>query len=192
MRLTTYTDYTLRVLLYLTLRYKSGEKTTIQEIADTYEISRNHLMKIVRELSQHGIIDTSRGRTGGMWLARPPRDITVGQVVRLVEPDMYIVPCHEAGKEHVCAAWRACNLTSGFGRALAAFMHELDHITLEDAVSPPRLHGSVLGLGADGRKVIPLVPASRRPESSKPRVRAAAPAASAGAKTHSPRKGRIV
>lgn len=160
MRITTYTEYTLRVLIYLTLRYKSGEKATIQEIADSYEISRNHLMKIVGDLSRHGIIDTSRGRAGGMWLARPPKDVTVGQVVRLMEPDLYIVPCHEAGKEHSCAAWRACNMTSGFSRALAAFMRELDDMTLEDAVSPPRPSASVLGLGADGRRVIPIVPAS--------------------------------
>lgn len=156
MRLTTYTDYTLRVLIYLTLKYKSGEKATIQEIADSYEISRNHLMKIVHELSQHGIIETSRGRAGGAWLARAPKNITVGEIVRLVEPDMAIVQCHEAGQEQTCAAWRACNLTRGFRRALAAFMRELDDITMEDAVTVPRFAASVLGVGTDGRKIIPV------------------------------------
>ena len=158
MRLTTYTDYTLRVLIYLTLKYKSGEKATIQEIADSYAISRNHLMKIVHELSQHGIIETSRGRAGGLWLARTPAHITVGEVVRLVEPDMAIVQCHEAGQEQTCAAWRACNLTRGFRRALDAFLRELDDITMEDAVTVPRFAASVLGLGVDGRKVVPLAP----------------------------------
>lgn len=162
MRLTTYTDYTLRVLIYLTLKYKSGEKATIQEIADSYEISRNHLMKIVHQLSQHGIIETSRGRAGGAWLARAPRNITVGEIVRLAEPDMAIVECHVEGQEQTCAAWRACNLTQGFRRALAAFMRELDDITMEDAVTVPRFTTSVLGLDLDGRKVIPVVSVSAR------------------------------
>ncbi len=165
MRLTTYTDYTLRLLIYLTLKYKSGEKTTIQEVADSYAISRNHLMKIVHELSRHGIIETSRGRAGGLWLARTPAHITVGEVVRLVEPDMNIVQCHEAGQEQTCAAWRACNLTRGFRRALDAFLRELDAITMEDAVTVPRFAASVLGLDGEGRKVIPLVsmPRQRKP-----------------------------
>lgn len=156
MRLTMYTDYTLRVLIYLTLKYKSGEKATVQEIADSYEISRNHLMKIVHELSQRGIIDTTRGRAGGAWLARAPKDITVGEIVRFTEPDMAIAQCHEVGQENTCAAWRVCNLTQGFHRALAAFMRELDGITMEDAVTIPRFGASALGLGSDGRKVIPI------------------------------------
>ncbi len=161
MRLTMYTDYTLRVLIYLTLKYKSGERATIQEIADSYDISRNHLMKIVHELSQRGIIETTRGRAGGAWLARAPRDITVGEIVRFAEPDMAIVQCHESGQENTCAAWRVCNLTRGFHRALAAFMRELDDMTMEDAVATPRFAASVLGVGPDGRKIIPIAGDSR-------------------------------
>jgi Rrf2 family nitric oxide-sensitive transcriptional repressor len=159
MRLTTYTDYTLRVLIYLTLKYQGGEKTTIQEIAHSYGISRNHLMKIVHELSRHGVLETSRGRAGGVWLARPPEAVTVGEIVRLVEPDMAIVQCHEQGAERTCAAWRACNLTLGFRRALAAFMRELDEMTLADAVTMPRMASGLLGLDPQGRKVIALAPA---------------------------------
>jgi Rrf2 family transcriptional regulator, nitric oxide-sensitive transcriptional repressor len=189
MRLTTYTDYTLRVLIYLTLKYKSGEKTTIQEIADSYEISRNHLMKIVHELSQHGIIETSRGRAGGLWLARAPAHITVGEVVRLVEPDMAIVQCHEVGQEQTCAAWRACNLTRGFRRALDAFLRELDAITMEDAVTVPRFAATVLGLGADGRKVVPLavIPYERKAPAGKAVAARRAPDAKVVARKRSAR-----
>lgn len=189
MRLTTYTDYTLRVLIYLTLKYKSGEKATIQEIADSYEISRNHLMKIVHELSQNGIIETSRGRAGGAWLARAPKNITVGEIVRLVEPDMAIVQCHEAGQEQTCAAWRACNLTRGFRRALAAFMRELDEITMEDAVTVPRFAASVLGLDLDGRKVIPVagIPYKKNPEAKKQVTPARAAPPSSSARSRPPR-----
>ena len=89
-------------------------------------------------------------------LARAPKDITVGEVVRFTEPDMDIVQCHEFGHENSCAAWRVCNLTRGFRRALAAFMRELDEITMEDAVTVPRFAASVLGLTAAGRQFIPL------------------------------------
>jgi Rrf2 family nitric oxide-sensitive transcriptional repressor len=184
MRLTTYTDYTLRVLMYLTLKYKSGEKATIQEIAQSYDISRNHLMKIVHELAQRGIVETTRGRAGGVWLARPPREITVGEIVRMAEPDMVIAQCHQPGQERACAAWKACNLSRAFNRALAAFLRELDQMTLEDAVSPQPAAAAYLGLGSDGRKVIPLAVASPprktappRPAPRPARARSAAPAA---------------
>jgi Rrf2 family nitric oxide-sensitive transcriptional repressor len=78
MRLTVYTDYTLRVLMYLALRYPSGELATIEQIATAYGISRNHLTKIVHQMGLHGLIATVRGRAGGMRLARPPAEISVG------------------------------------------------------------------------------------------------------------------
>jgi len=156
MRLTVYTDYTLRVLIYLTLKHKSGEKSTIQEMADAYGISRNHLMKIVHELSQRGIIETSQGRAGGTWLARAPGTITVGEIVRFSEPDFAIVECHVEGQESSCAVWDACNLKRGFRRALAAFLAELDKMTMEDAVTKPGLASSLLKLDNKGRRVLPI------------------------------------
>jgi Rrf2 family transcriptional regulator, nitric oxide-sensitive transcriptional repressor len=167
MRLTVYTDYTLRVLIYLTLKYKSGEKATIQEMAEAYGISRNHLMKIVHELSQRGIIETAQGRSGGTWLARAPSSISVGEVVRFSEPDFAIVECHVEGQEADCAIWQACNLKHGFRRALAAFLHELDKMTIEDAVTKPNVAASLLQLGSGGRRVIPLTVLARK-KASKP------------------------
>lgn len=189
MRLTVYTDYTLRVLMYLTLKYRSGEKATIQEMAEAYGISRNHLMKIVHELSQRGIIETAQGRSGGAWLARPPGSICVGDIVRFTEPDFAIVECHVEGQEANCAIWQACNLKRGFRRALAAFMRELDTMTMDDAVAKPNVAASLLGLDRGGHRVIPVVAAAgtRQPKagtgSALPRARRAPPGAKAAAVT---------
>jgi Rrf2 family nitric oxide-sensitive transcriptional repressor len=161
MRLTMYTDYALRVLIYLALKYRSGEKATIQEIAQSYGISRNHLMKIVNEFSQRGIIETVRGRAGGAWLARPPGSISIGEVVRSAEEDFALVECHEQGKEANCAVFEACNLKRGFRRALDAFMQELDKMTLEDAVSAPGVAASLLHVDEATHKVISIAPAAR-------------------------------
>lgn len=159
MRLTTYTDYTLRVLIFLTLKYRTGEKATIPEIAQAYDISRNHLMKIVHQLSQGGFIETVRGRTGGTVLARPPETISVGEVVRFAEEDFALVECHVEGMESNCAVWQACNLKRVFRRALDAFMTELDKMTLEDAVTSQTVAASLLGLVSARSRTIPVVPA---------------------------------
>jgi Rrf2 family transcriptional regulator, nitric oxide-sensitive transcriptional repressor len=168
MRLTVYTDYTLRVLIYLTLKYKSGEKSTIPEMAEAYGISRNHLMKIVHELSLRGIIETSQGRSGGTWLARAPNTISVGEIVRFSEPDFAIVECHVKGQEANCVVWEACNLKRGFHRALDAFMQELDKMTMEDAVTRPSVAASLLQLDGGGHRVI-RVAAAESPNPSKPK-----------------------
>lgn len=146
MRLTVYTDYTLRVLMYLALRYPSGELATIEQIATAYGISRNHLMKIVHQMSLNGLIATVRGRAGGMRLARAPAEITVGEVVRLAEEDFNLVLCHAEGAESGCVVFPACNLKRGLRRALEAFMRELDAMTLQDAVGPPAAAAALLGL----------------------------------------------
>ena len=90
MRLTAYTDYALRVLIRLALQ--PDRLTTIADIAKGYDISENHLMKVVHQLGVAGLIDTVRGRKGGLRLHKPPAAIGVGEVVRLMEPDMDIVP----------------------------------------------------------------------------------------------------
>ena len=156
MRLTTYTDYTLRVLMYLTLKYESGELVTIDQIATAYAISRNHLTKIVHEMSVQGLLETTRGRSGGMRLARPPEKISIGEIVRWAEDDFALVECHTTGQESSCAIYKACNLKKGFRRALEAFMRELDAMTLKDAVSAPRLAESLLGFAPHTKAIIRL------------------------------------
>jgi Rrf2 family transcriptional regulator, nitric oxide-sensitive transcriptional repressor len=157
MRLTTYTDYTLRVLMFLTLKYRTGEKATIPEMAEAYGISRNHLMKIVYDLSQRGFIETIRGRTGGTVLARPPEAISVGEIVRFAEEDFALVECHVEGQESNCAVWQACNLKRGFRRALDAFMTELDQMTLADAITSVTVASSLLGVPQPHARIIPVV-----------------------------------
>ena len=92
-RLTVYTDYALRVLMYLAL--KEDRLATIAEIAESYDISRNHLMKVAHQLGVAGYVETVRGRGGGLRLAKPIAAIGLGEVVRYTEPDMAIVSCFE-------------------------------------------------------------------------------------------------
>jgi Rrf2 family nitric oxide-sensitive transcriptional repressor len=146
MRLTTYTDYTLRVTMYLTLKYDSGELVTIDQIASAYGISHNHLTKIVHEMRGQGLIETTRGRSGGMRLARAPGAITIGEIVRWAEDDFDLVECHTTGQDSSCVIFPACNLQRGFRKALEAFMRELDAMTLLDAVSSSRAAQSFLGI----------------------------------------------
>ncbi len=132
MRLTTFSDYTLRTLMYLAL--KPDRLCTIEEIAAAYGISANHLMKVVHAASLAGDIVTVRGRAGGLRLARPPEMTIVGAVLRRTEPDLEIVPCFcPAG---ACAIQPACVLQGALREALEAFLAVLDRITLADLVRP--------------------------------------------------------
>ncbi|MDP3761803.1 MAG: Rrf2 family transcriptional regulator [Ramlibacter sp.] len=137
MKLTLYTDYTLRVMIYLALIHDDQGAATIEEIARAYDISRNHLMKIVHELSTHGFIVTQRGRSGGARLARQPSEITVGSIVRMAEKDFAVVSCHDLALDHGCAVFDVCNVRHGFERATAAFLAELDAMTLDQAIRRP-------------------------------------------------------
>jgi Rrf2 family nitric oxide-sensitive transcriptional repressor len=177
-RLTTYTDYSLRVLMYLSVRHASGELSTIDGISRSYGISKSHLMKIVHQLALSGLLSTTRGRSGGVRLAREPGEISIGQVVRLCEPDFAVVECHEPGKEEVCALWQACNLKPAFRRAMDAFLLELDRMTLADAVVAPTVAASLLGFQlAPGQRIVPIktVP-SRAPHAAPPGAPATPPA----------------
>ena len=104
MHLTNYTDYSLRVLMRLALT--PDRLTTIAEIAAAYGISEHHLMKVVHQLGVAGYIETHRGRGGGMRLARNAADITVGEVVRCMEPDLGLVACFR--KDEPCPISAAC------------------------------------------------------------------------------------
>jgi Rrf2 family nitric oxide-sensitive transcriptional repressor len=131
MRLTVYTDYALRVLMYVALH--RDRLPTIAEIADSYGISRNHLMKVVYELGVGGYVETVRGKNGGLRLARQPRDIVLGEVVRRTEPDMALVPCFEAARSP-CVITPACTLRRALHEARSAFLKVLDSYTLSDLV----------------------------------------------------------
>jgi Rrf2 family nitric oxide-sensitive transcriptional repressor len=129
MRLTLYTDYSLRVLLYLA--NKEDQLVTITELADFYEISRNHLVKVVHNLGLSGYILTSRGRHGGNKLARPAKEILIGEVVRSTEPDFDLLECFNPVTDK-CTISRSCSLKSVIFNAQASFLGELDKYTLAD------------------------------------------------------------
>jgi Rrf2 family nitric oxide-sensitive transcriptional repressor len=142
MRLTAYTDYALRTLMYLAVDV--GRHATIGEIASTYGISEAHLMKIVHQLGVSGDIETIRGRNGGIRLGKAPEGINLGTVVRRTEPDMDLVGCFLDAK--VCAITEACVLRIALQEALAAFLAVLDRYTLADLVAPSRSLARLLGI----------------------------------------------
>jgi Rrf2 family nitric oxide-sensitive transcriptional repressor len=128
MRLTRYSDYSLRVLIYLAL--KPDRLSSIREIAESYDISETHLMKVVQGLGHLGYVTTLRGRGGGLKLARAADDIRVGDVVRQTEEDMALVDCFIEGS--ACAITAPCRLRHVLRQALEAFLAVLDQYTLAD------------------------------------------------------------
>jgi Rrf2 family nitric oxide-sensitive transcriptional repressor len=126
-KLTRYTDYALRVLMHLAA--KPERLSSIGEIARSYGISQNHLMKVVHDLRQQGYVDAVRGRAGGIRLGRPASKIVVGQVVRHTEEGFDLVDCGS------CLIVRACGLTGVLNEATAAFLAVLDRHTLADLVA---------------------------------------------------------
>jgi Rrf2 family nitric oxide-sensitive transcriptional repressor len=137
MRLTDYTDYALRVLMYLGAQ--PGRLVTVQEIADNHGISKNHLTKVVHHLGQAGLVETVRGRTGGVRLARDPATISMGEVVRITEPDFTMVECFDETK-NACSLSPTCVLKSALGRATGAYLRELDGVALASVL--PRARGA--------------------------------------------------
>lgn len=145
MRLTAYTDYTLRTLIHLA--GQGGKLVTIQDIASQHGISKNHLMKVVYQLGLSGLVQTVRGRNGGLRLAKAPEDISVGAVVRHTENDFYMAACFDAARE-VCPYASCCGLKGLLGQATAAYLGVLDRATLADLVAVPGGGGSS-GCGPD-------------------------------------------
>lgn len=129
MRLTTFSDYSLRVLMYLGTH--DARLATVGEIASAYGVSNNHLVKVVHHLARHGYIETTRGKGGGMRLARPPRAINLGEVLRGTEDSLTLVECFDPAVS-VCRIAPACLLKSILARALDAFFAVLDGHTLDD------------------------------------------------------------
>lgn len=143
MRLTAYTDYALRVLMYLGLA--EGRLSTIQEIAEAYGISKNHLMKIVQELRRAGYVEAVRGRGGGLRLGRPADEISVGAVIRLGEEDFRLVECFDPATNR-CPIAGPCALQGLLGRALGAYFEVLDQSTLADLLGKKsRLERALMG-----------------------------------------------
>ncbi|MBB6488683.1 Rrf2 family transcriptional regulator [Rhizobium lusitanum] len=149
MRLTVYSDYALRLMMYLGLR-KGGSLSTIDDVAAAYHISRAHLMKITHELGQKGLIETIRGRQGGMRLAREASAIRVGDIVRACEPDFALVPCMEPDGGKGCVVLPACVLKRALATAAAAFLEVLDGYTLADLVGPAIALRQLLGIENSG------------------------------------------
>jgi Rrf2 family nitric oxide-sensitive transcriptional repressor len=136
MQLTRYSDFSLRVLMYLAVR--SERLATIDEIAEAYGISRAHLMKVVHQLGRAGFLETTRGRGGGVQLARAPEEIGVGEVVRFTEGRMDLVECFDPTTSH-CRIEPACGLRGVLEEALEAFLGALDRHTLADLISRRRM-----------------------------------------------------
>lgn len=141
MRLTTFTDFSLRMLIHLAL--KPQDRVTIAEVATAYRVSENHLMKVAQLLGQEGFVTTMRGRGGGLVLARPAAQITVGQVVRRLEPDFDLVPCFAEG---CCVILPACRLKQALHAAREAFLAVLDATTLEEIARPETQLRGLLGI----------------------------------------------
>ena len=133
MKLTIYTDYSLRVLLYLAS--KPEATATITEITEYYDISRNHLVKVVHNLGILEFITTSRGKNGGIKLARPAEEIVLSDVVRKTEPDMDLLECFNPKTDN-CAISPTCRLKSMLYEGRSAFMAVLEKNTLADAAKP--------------------------------------------------------
>lgn len=137
MRLTQFTDYALRLLIYATTH--RDRLITIEETAAVYDISRNHLMKVANHLAREGYVRSVRGRAGGLTLATPPETINLGQLIRSTEPDFAMVECF--GEADQCRITPSCRLKGILGRALAAFLAEMDRHTLADLVLTPEQFG---------------------------------------------------
>lgn len=164
MRLTDYTDYALRVLLFLAVRDEG--LTTIQDISDAYDVSKNHLMKVVQRLGELGWIETVRGRHGGLRLNERSLGLTIGEVVRGTEGDFAIVGCfpREGAEPRSCVIEPQCRLKHVFEAARGAFLAELDKHTLRDLANPAAPLADLLGLPAappagKARLVVPIAAA---------------------------------
>lgn len=161
MKITEHTDYTLRTLIFLGLH--RHERVTIRQIADGYGISKNHLMKIIHRLGQDGLIETVRGRGGGVMLRKAPEDIGIGAVVRAAEHDFVLAECF-AGVHNRCVISPVCRLQAGLREALDAFFRVLDGLTLAD----------ILHDHARLAAYVPLPRAAMKPRSGRSKRHAAA------------------
>lgn len=151
MRLTLYSDLSLRLLMYLAVK----EKTTasVREVSEAYRISRGHLIKIVQELTGSGFVETVRGRTGGVRLRRPADEIVVGDVLRATERDFRLAECFSS-RTSKCVIAPVCRLRVVLHSAMLAFLDVVDEVTVADLVARPSRLGVIFGIEPE-----PLEPA---------------------------------
>ena len=154
MNITRFTDYSLRVLIYLSLNDK--ELVTIKEVADCYGVSKNHLMKVVQELSTKRYLNATRGKNGGIKLGREPSQINIGELVRMIEQDSTLVECF--GADNQCVITPACQLKRLLAEAMESFFKTLEQYTLADLVTGPekkqlnKIFATQLAVNAAGLK----------------------------------------
>lgn len=165
MRLSEYTDYTLRVLMYCAAHPQA--LVTIGELAEHHGLSKNHLMKVVNDLARQGLLETTRGRGGGLRLLKAPEAIRIGDVVRASETDFRLVECFDP-RTNVCTLTPSCRLKHLFDAALQAYFRELDGATLADMVAsgPPRATARRVG-AAGHRPVVAIAVATSRTRPAK-------------------------
>lgn len=147
MKLSAYSDYAVRVLMQTALR--SPHRVTVAKVAQTFGISRHHLVKVVHDLSRNGYLSTQRGVGGGFTLARAPETIRLGDILRLGEETETVIDCKD-GENRLCRLRPACRLKGVLDEAAAAFFAVMDRYTLADLVKQRPKMNVVLGLSAAG------------------------------------------
>ena len=153
MQLTQFSDFSFRVLIYLARLPEPGT-ATINEISNYFNVSRHHLVKVVNNLSNQGFILTTRGKGGGLKLGRPAQSIGIGEVFRVVEPNLDLVECFNMKSNQCCIA-RSCGLKGELFEARRAFMAVLDKYTLADASGGPAFVQK-----SEGETALPLIQSS--------------------------------
>lgn len=148
MQLSLHADYSCRVLMYLAVQ-SEGAKASINDIAEAYGISSNHLVKVVHRLGKLGYVATTRGRGGGLQLAKPAEEISMGKVIRETEPSLVLVECF-AAESNTCPVNGTCGLKPWLAKAMRAFIDVLDQVTLADVVARPRKFAEALGIKSQG------------------------------------------
>lgn len=159
MRLAEYTDYSLRVLMFCAAH--PGRQITIGELAEHHGVSKNHLMKIVNDLARQGVLETTRGRGGGLRLLKQPAEIRVGDVVRRSETDFRLVECFD-GRTNTCSLTPSCRLKGVFHAALQAYFRELDSATLADIAGPLPIARGVAPMSRGARPAVAMKPPATR------------------------------
>jgi len=156
MRLTQWSDYSLRVLMYCAACVQRDKPATIGEIAETHGISRSHLTKIVMTLASLGLLETTRGRGGGLRLLRPAHQIVLGEVIRQTETDFNLVECFD-NDHNTCRLNGHCRLKGTLQQAMDSYLAVLDGVTLADLVAPlPGAGGAKAGSRV---RLVPGLPA---------------------------------
>ena len=150
MRLTAYTNYALRTLMFCALH--PGQTVRVEDVSQAYGISRAHLLKAARQLGQLGYLENTRGRSGGIRLGRPPESIVIGEVVRHTEEQDAFVECFNPGT-NTCPLIGLCKVSLLFRTAISAFFTELDKVTLADMIANgPALLDRLSGTGPGGQR----------------------------------------